>query len=44
MTSVWQKFKIWLLIAMLYSVYCAIKSTKMLKRLSIPRISWGEKS
>jgi hypothetical protein len=42
--SVWQKFKIWLLIGVLYTVYCVMKSTKAVKRIAIPRISWGEKS
>ena len=42
--SVWQNFKIWLLIGLFYSVYCVIKSTKVLKRIAIPRINWGEKS
>lgn len=44
MMSVWQNLKIWLLIGLLYSVYCAIKGTKVLKRISIPRINCGEKS
>lgn len=42
--SVWRKFKVWLLIGMFYSVYWAIKGTKALKRIAIPRINWGEKS
>ena len=42
--SVWQNFKIWLLIGLFYSLYCVIKSMKALKRIAIPRINWGEKS
>lgn len=42
--SVWQKTKIWLLIGLLYAVYYAIKSSKILKRIEIPRIKWVEKS
>ena len=42
--SIWQKFKVGLLIGMLYAVYYMIKSSRALKRLQIPRISWGIKS
>jgi len=44
MTSVWQKFKVWLLIGLLYFFYCAVKGAKALKRLAIPRIRWAEKN
>jgi hypothetical protein len=44
MMFIWQKIKIWLLIGMLYAVYYAIRSTKALKRIEIPRINWGERN
>ena len=44
MASIWRKFKVGLLIGMLYAVYYLIRSSRALKRLQIPRISWGIKS
>jgi len=44
MASIWQKFKVGLLIGLLYVVYYLIRSSRALKRLQIPRISWGIKS
>ena len=41
---IWRRIKIWLFIAMLYAVYYAIRSAMALKRIALPRISWGEKS
>ena len=42
--SVWQKIKFWLLIGLLHAVYFAVRSSKMIKRIEIPRTKWGEKS
>jgi len=42
--SIWQKFKVGLLIGMLYTVYLLIKGSKALKQIEKPRINWGEKS
>jgi len=44
MASIWQKFKVGLLIGMLYAVYYLIISSRALKRLQIPRTSWDIKS
>ena len=44
MMFIWQNIKIWLLIGMLYAVYYAIRSSKVLKRIEISRINWGERS
>ena len=43
MISIWQKFKIGLLIGMLYAVYYLIRSSQVLKRIEIPRPNWSEK-
>ena len=39
MMSVWQNFKTWLLIGLLYSAYCAVKGTKFVKCTALPRLS-----
>lgn len=44
MISIWQKFKVGLLIGMLYAVYYLIRSSQALKRLEIHRPHWSEKS
>jgi hypothetical protein len=44
MIAVWKKNKIWLLIGLLYVGYYAMRSTRVFKRIAIPRIKWGEKS
>ncbi len=44
MLLIWQKFKVGLLIGMLYAVYMLIKSSRALKQIAIPRFNWGEKS
>lgn len=36
MSLIWQKFKIGLLVGMLYAVYFAIKGTKALKQIEVP--------
>jgi len=38
MKSIWHKYKIWLLIGMFYTAYCAVKSFKMLKHIDIHKI------
>jgi hypothetical protein len=42
--SVWQKYKIWLLIGLLYVGYYTMRSTRVFKRIPVPRIKWGERS
>jgi hypothetical protein len=42
--AIWQKFKVGLLIGMLYTVYILIKSSRALKQMEIPRINRGVKS
>lgn len=42
--AIWQKFKVGLLIGMLYMVYMLIKSSRALKQIEIPRPNWGTKS
>jgi hypothetical protein len=43
MIRIWQKYKVGLLIGMLYAVYYLIRSTRTLKRIQIPRFDWSEK-
>ena len=42
--SIWQKFKVGLLIGMLYAVYYLIRSSRALKQIEIPRFKWGTRS
>ena len=44
MMAIWQKFKVGLLIGMLYMVYMLIKSSRTLKQIEIPWPNWGTKS
>ena len=44
MKSVRQNFKVWILIGILYTAYCAIMSSRLLKRITTYRINWGAKS
>jgi hypothetical protein len=37
--AIWQKFKVGLLIGMLYTVYFLIKSSRALKQIEIPHIN-----
>ena len=43
MGLIWQKFKISLLVGLLYTVYFAIKGTKALKQIEIPTNRLGAK-
>jgi len=39
MKTIWQKYKIWLLIVMFYAAYLAVKSLKVLKNIDIRKIN-----
>ena len=38
MKYIWHKYKIWLLIVVFYTVYCVVKSYKMIKQIDIHKI------
>jgi hypothetical protein len=38
MKTIWQKYKVWLLIVMFYTAYLAVKSLKVLRNIDIHKI------